>query len=667
MKPRNIIIFILWLPLLISAQTYHYANDVEGNWLESLAESDIESVDVSKIEYLTSLRENPANINTMTKENLENFFFLSDLQIENLLFYLYENGPLKSIYELQGIRGFDQHTILLLIQFICIENPPVKTRNKANGYSLFRGSTLIQTPDGYRSIEDSDPKYQGDKLKLLLRSEIEYSKLKIGFSAEKDPGEQLIRESSPTPDLLAGYLQFSSKGIINQIILGTYRIGFGQGIAISNYYSYSMLSDPVNIRLRSQHINGYNSTDEYNYLRGATMTLVINKHIKFSPFISIKNLDGISNEDPGFVNNINKTGYHRTLSEIESRNNIRETLGGSALELNFKRFSIDAGVYYYDLDHGIKKDNTPYQYYEYNGSPFVNKWISYTSFFRKCVLFGELSQHKNNSYGLVQGAIWEPDSRFGISLKINSYDCSYFAPYSSFENSSGENNISIGLKLLPVNKLNIKAYQMYTNYTWLKYQVDQPSSKMESMINLDYNITRAFRTSFRYRHQLKQLNYAEPNSPSFETETIHQHQFRFNFDYTVTKQIELATRIENCRYLPDISSLSIGWLIYQDLQYISPKKNLRILLRYCHFDTDDYRSRIYSYEPNVLYAFSVPAYSGEGIKYILNTSYKWKNHFILYLRLSTLQYFKVDHIGSGNELIKGNKKSEIVFQIKYNI
>lgn len=46
----------------------------------------------NNFEELTDLKENPINLNTATKEQLERFPFLSDRLIENILYYLYKYG-----------------------------------------------------------------------------------------------------------------------------------------------------------------------------------------------------------------------------------------------------------------------------------------------------------------------------------------------------------------------------------------------------------------------------------------------------------------------------------------------------------------------------------------------------------------------------------------------
>ena len=54
-----------------------------------------------KIEELSERIQQPVNLNTATKEQLEQLPFLSDIQIENLLAYVYIHGQMQTIYELQ--------------------------------------------------------------------------------------------------------------------------------------------------------------------------------------------------------------------------------------------------------------------------------------------------------------------------------------------------------------------------------------------------------------------------------------------------------------------------------------------------------------------------------------------------------------------------------------
>ena len=63
----------------------------------------------------------PVDLNRATRQQLEQFPFLSDIQIEHLLAYIYIHGQMKTIYELQLVEEMDKQTIQYLLPFVCIK------------------------------------------------------------------------------------------------------------------------------------------------------------------------------------------------------------------------------------------------------------------------------------------------------------------------------------------------------------------------------------------------------------------------------------------------------------------------------------------------------------------------------------------------------------------
>jgi outer membrane receptor protein involved in Fe transport len=92
------------------------------------------------------------------------------------------------------------------------------------------------------------------------------------------------------------------------------------------------------------------------------------------------------------------------------------------------------------------------------------------------------------------------------------------------------------------------------------------------------------------------------------------------------------------------------------------KGNLRVQ----YFETGSYDSRIYAYESDVLYSFSIPSFSDKGFRYYVNASYAPSKNLTLWFRLAQTYYPQKATIGSGLEEIKGNRKTEIKCQFKYN-
>jgi hypothetical protein len=88
-------------------------------------------------------------------------------------------------------------------------------------------------------------------------------------------------------------------------------------------------------------------------------------------------------------------------------------------------------------------------------------------------------------------------------------------------------------------------------------------------------------------------------------------------------------------------------------------------MRLQYFETDDYNSRIYAYESDVLYSFSIPALYGKGIRYYTNINYDLTRKLSLWLRWAQTVFQEQEVIGTGLDEIKGNKKSEFKVQMRW--
>ena len=101
---NKVLIKIFILCILISYSLFDL--QAQSNWVE-WKEDISEAEDISKwqeqYESLSELAEHPFNINTITREQLEQLPFLSDKMIENILYYIYKYGPMVSKKELLGV------------------------------------------------------------------------------------------------------------------------------------------------------------------------------------------------------------------------------------------------------------------------------------------------------------------------------------------------------------------------------------------------------------------------------------------------------------------------------------------------------------------------------------------------------------------------------------
>ena len=124
--------------------------------------------------------------------NWSSFLFLTDIQIENLLAYVYIHGQMQTIYELQLVEEMDKRTIDLLLPFVC-----VRAVKAGRGYPALKSilkygkhETLARLDVPFYIRKGYEKNYLGPSLYHSLRYNFHYGDyLQIGVTGEKDAGE----------------------------------------------------------------------------------------------------------------------------------------------------------------------------------------------------------------------------------------------------------------------------------------------------------------------------------------------------------------------------------------------------------------------------------------------------------------------------------------------
>ena len=88
-------------------------------------------------------------------------------------------------------------------------------------------------------------------------------------------------------------------------------------------------------------------------------------------------------------------------------------------------------------------------------------------------------------------------------------------------------------------------------------------------------------------------------------------------------------------------------------------------MRLMYFETTGYDSRLYAYENDVLYSFSIPVFYDKGYRYYLNLNYDFSKKISFWFRVAQTIYKDKISVGSGLDEIKGNKKTEVKLQVQY--
>ena len=141
------------------------------------------------------------------------------------------------------------------------------------------------------------------------------------------------------------------------------------------------------------------------------------------------------------------------------------------------------------------------------------------------------------------------------------------------------------------------------------------------MAQLNYKPNRQLLAYFRYRKRDRGRNDSNTNEAINQVVDESNQNYRLHFDYQISKSIKIASRIEYTTYSLGESKNESGFLIFQELRYKKLSSPLSFSTRFALFDTQSFDSRIYAYESDVLYAFSIPAYNGRGSRFYIVTKY----------------------------------------------
>ncbi len=635
-------------------------------------------------EDLIRYYQNPLNINEASDQELRNLHFLNDFQISSLQQYKKENGYLLSIYELTYIYGFTIELVRKISPFITVEaikesgSLKFSSVRKYGRHDIFiRGQGVLQKQRGYipvaDSILDADPyknRFLGSPVKLYTTYRYRYQdKLYAGLVAEKDAGEEFFRGSNPQGfDYYSGHLQLNDQGMLKRIVVGDYHIQAGQGLAVWSGLSPGKSGYVSGIKKNAALPKKNTSVNEYGFLRGMAATLEMNK-LNVTAFFSKKKIDGnIQDTLPGGtlrITSFQQTGLHATPGEIHDEKAVDETVAGGNISWNANNYRLGLSLAKYWYSAYLLPGNALYQQYDFYGRDGLNAGFDYHVHWKKTQFFGETA-YGNNAFATVNGAMFYIDPQILAGVLYRNYDRSYYAPYSSAFSEGSENSnekgIYFGTEIIPFSNVKISAYYDIFSFPWLRYRISAPSAGNEGFFRFDFTPENGIKTHLRCAFQKKMLD-AAGEQPLVSPSENKQTGIRFHISYPVSSGIIMQNRVE-WKSNEHNNVVSHGWLLYHDIIYHMKIFPLNLAFRYAIFDTDDYSSRIYSYENDLLYAYSVPAYYYKGTRTYLMLKYSFSNRLDMWIKYSHTGFIDRDITGTGLYEIEGSCKSEIKMQLR---
>ena len=624
----------------------------------------------NELEELSNRLQEPVNLNSATREQLEQFPFLSDIQIEHLLAYIYIHGQMETIYELQLVEELDRQTIQYLLPFVCIKainNEPAfrwKTMLKDAGrYGKNEVLTRLDIPfykrKGYEHTYLGPSVYNSVKYTFRYRDQ-----LYAGGVAEKDAGEPFAAlHNRYGYDYYSFYLLLQNCGRVKSLAVGNYRLSFGQGLVMSTDYLMGKTIYASSFNNRSAGIKRHSSTDEYNYFRGVATTVALTKRLSVSAFYSHRNMDGVVTD--GEITSVYKTGLHRSRKEADKKNLLTSQLTGGNVSYQQNHIRLGITGVYYVFNRPYEPELTGYSKYNIHGNHFYNLGIDYAYRWRRFSFQGETAIGKQG-WASLNRLQYSPvqDIQFMLIHRFYSYD--YWAMYAhSFGEGStvqNEQGYYVGLETTPFSHWRFFVSFDLFSFPWWRYRISKASKGVDLLFQANYVPSKTVDMYVNYRYKQKERDVTGTQGKVI-LPTYH-HRLRYRLNYLPCSSLSLRTTVDYNHFHSSGKTAGQGYQLTQTAGWKLPWLPLTAELQGSYFHTDDYDSRIYIYEKGLLYSFYTPSFQGEGICLAIYFRYDMNKHWTAIAKLGQTTYFDRDEIGSGNDLIRGNKKTDVQMQLR---
>ena len=688
MKRKLAFLMLLWLMNGVSAfaQSEEEPENRPAALESEAAKKDAEPEDDAYEMDLDDFRRHPADLNSAVGDILLQLHMLSVFQIRNLISYRKLLGPLISIYEMQAIPGWDLESIRSVMPYVHVTHgqslyDDIKEKWKGGDESFIM--RIGQTPEkskGYLKPASPDASYyEGSAQKVFIRYLYNYKQqLSYGFTGDKDAGEPFLKSAQRYGfDFYSFHFCLQEKGLIRTLAIGDFTVSLGQGLIQWQSFSLTKTSQPMAIKREGPVIKPYHSAGEYNFHRGIALALQSGKW-QSTVFVSWQKISGNAVYDTvaraDQFSSFQQTGFHRTPSEIADRNNISQFSLGGNMRFRADRFQLGFNLIHFQFSRPLQKRDEPYNRYSLRGNHLTDLSMDYQYTTGNLHFFGELAVDDGFHAGMLHGTLISLGQNIDLSFLYRNISPAFQSLYSDAftENSSprNEKGLYTGLSWRLFNGWRADIFYDVFEFPWLRYQADAPTRGRDIMVRFNYQPGKMAVFGLLYKNEKKSGNEPAAWNVIAAVDAPVKKRWRLDMDLKVSAAMSMSARMEYIHIEREGGWSKKGFLANSAFSikrsFISGNMGLTL------FETDNYDTRIYAYEPDLLYNFSLPVFYGKGMHYYMNihrdlmrTKSAGERQFRLsaWLKWGQIFYKGVSSIGTGLDEIRGNRKSELKIQV----
>lgn len=668
MKTLLSIIMLLMLQLTAAAQASLSWEELFYDMMSAAEDDDVAANWAVAYETLSALADAPMDINTATRQDLEQLPFLTAQQLDDIEEYRYRYGPMKSLGELLMIPSITPLCRELLSHFVTIgAAQPLGQRRLpklADALSTAKQQLTAYSHVPFFTRRGDRNGYLGYRYKHWLQ--YDYSscggRIRAGLVAAQDAGEPFLSNKNTMGyDYYSYFLQLRQMGRVENLVLGKYKVSAGMGLVFSTGFSLGKLAMLQSLARTTATLRPHASRSVADYLQGAAATVRLSSRLSTTAFASYRAIDATLNAN-GEAATLVTSGYHRTPTEISKKNNTHAAATGLRLAYSHGGIHIGANAVYTHLDRRLQPNvKTLYRRYYPQGTNFVNASVDYSLQRHRLAINGETAIDGHGAVATLNSASFRATDALTLLALHRFYSYRYQSLYAHALSEGGrvqnESGVMAGATWQPSPQLRLQAYADYAQSPWLRYQVSQPgSTASDYFVSLTYSRT-LWSLEGRYRLHLRQRD----NTQKSALIDCREQRARLLLTLSPTANFTSTTQAD----LSDISYKhhGQGYALSQRLGYTG--KWFSASAAFSYFNTTTTDCRIYLYERAPLYTFAFSSFSGQGIRYSAMLRAGIGRKLTLTAKVGIINYFDRNTIGTGYQQTEGSSQTALDLQCRW--
>lgn len=343
---------------------------------------------------------------------------------------------------------------------------------------------------------------------------------------------------------------------------------------------------------------------------------------------------------------------------------------GGALEWIPPGFHVGLAGYRGRFNRSLRPAPAPYRRFDFSGRRFAVLTAFANATLGAIHAFGEMAQD-GTAWAGTGGVLIDQKTAEAV-VSVRHFPRHFTAPHGRAFGERGdppqnETGFYAGLRIQPAPTWQLSGYIDQYRFPWLEFATPRPSTGRDIRLLLEHAPRPWIDYYVQARSETREEGIVLTQATGRVVESVRpvtRQSLRLHGTYAFSDCLRFRLRIEGVQHR-STDARRTGLMLYQGLRW-RPADWLRLDTRWALFDTEGFASRIYAYEHDLLYTFSIPVFSGRGERHYVFVRVQPVNRLHLELKYAATRYRDVTSVGSGLDVVKGSRVREIRAQMRWS-